>query len=457
MGLFDMFVAGAAHAAGSAARDAVREQHRAEERSARELDRRIEVMGELADIDLAFTSKCRSLGFDGGSISNYTCLYDEDAMVAGGRSAINAHKRELDEYIRKLETYIELGGKPENFQYPDEIDQYLDKLRYLNSIGALAHQDDVAFQLDMEDLRLHLDISMGQSFGEQAVDLDSLDGQGFERVCRQLIESMGFTAEMTKASGDGGIDILAYNTQPLLSGKYVIQCKRYAGSVGEPIIRDLYGVVMSERANKGILMTTGTFTRQAREFASEKQIELIDGEKLGELLGQYGIAERLDSMSETVDGLHEIYESLESTAKKCDEAGLAASVFEAFDLNVEDPSLSNLLVMETVAIIDAQFRGNEPLLDKELDFIRRVIGFEVDANLVLSLRETFDPESPNFVPRSMLGIAVLWRSTGNENSGKVIADFLSLLCTCTLLVGNRGGGADEMTEGIIERFRMIAG
>lgn len=122
-----------------------------------------------------------------------------------------------------------------------------------------------------------------QSFG----DINSLTGVEFEKVCQRLLEKMGFSVETTKTTGDGGIDLIAYNSQPLLSGKYIIQCKRYAGSVGEPIIRDLYGVITSERANKGILMTTGVFTKQAQAFAEDKPIELIDGTKLKELLKGY--------------------------------------------------------------------------------------------------------------------------------------------------------------------------
>ena len=118
-------------------------------------------------------------------------------------------------------------------------------------------------------------------------DINSLSGVEFEMVCKKLLENMGFAVETTKTSGDGGIDLIAYNSQPLLSGKYIIQCKRYAGSVGEPIIRDWYGVVTSERANKGILMTSGVFTKQAQIFADGKPIELIDGVKLRDLLQDY--------------------------------------------------------------------------------------------------------------------------------------------------------------------------
>ncbi len=127
-----------------------------------------------------------------------------------------------------------------------------------------------------------------QNENRQAYEgIDTLSGVEFERVCKRLLENMGFTVETTKASGDGGIDLIGYNTQPLLSGKYIIQCKRYAGSVGEPIIRDLYGVVTSERANKGILITTGHFTKSAISFAENKPIELIDGAQLKILIEQY--------------------------------------------------------------------------------------------------------------------------------------------------------------------------
>lgn len=91
--------------------------------------------------------------------------------------------------------------------------------------------------------------------------------------------------------------MIAYNHQPLLAGKYIVQCKRYSGSVGEPIIRDLFGVVMSERANKGILMTTGYFTRSAIAFAKDKQIELIDGAMLKELLQNNNISVKMDGFT----------------------------------------------------------------------------------------------------------------------------------------------------------------
>ena len=135
----------------------------------------------------------------------------------------------------------------------------------------------------------------------------NISGIEFEHVCQALVEKMGFTTQTTKASGDGGIDLIAYNHQPLFSGKYIIQCKRYAGSVGEPIIRDLYGVITSERANKGILMTTGHFTKSAIAFSEGKPIELIDGEKLKSLLTDYGINNKV--VCEDDISIKEVFES----------------------------------------------------------------------------------------------------------------------------------------------------
>lgn len=117
----------------------------------------------------------------------------------------------------------------------------------------------------------------------------ALDPIAFEDTAKSLLIQMGFDATTTKASGDGGVDIVAMNEQPIISGKYVIQCKRYAigNNVGEPAVRELYGVMHSENANKGILITTADFTTQARAFAANKAIELINGHALLALCNKY--------------------------------------------------------------------------------------------------------------------------------------------------------------------------
>ncbi|MBI5492764.1 MAG: restriction endonuclease [Deltaproteobacteria bacterium] len=116
------------------------------------------------------------------------------------------------------------------------------------------------------------------------------NGLDFERQVHALLKKMGFEAEVTKASGDGGVDIIAQSKDHIISGRYVIQCKDWSKPVGEPPIRDLYGVVTAENANKGILITTSIFTAPALKFAEGKPLELIDGTKFNQLLTKYSVA-----------------------------------------------------------------------------------------------------------------------------------------------------------------------
>ena len=130
--------------------------------------------------------------------------------------------------------------------------------------------------------------------GPQTDDLASLDlmsGVELERLVTTLLARMDFRAEMTKATGDGGIDIVAVLDKPILGGKYLFQCKRYAADnlVGASTVRDFYGAVMADKAVKGILITTSDFTTQAREFAERVGLELINRTKLEQLLAEHSV------------------------------------------------------------------------------------------------------------------------------------------------------------------------
>jgi restriction system protein len=118
--------------------------------------------------------------------------------------------------------------------------------------------------------------------------LQSLPAAGFERFCQRLLRESGFQeVTITGRSGDGGIDgigILQVNA--LVSFKVLFQCKKYAGSVTPSHVRDFRGA-MTGRADKGIIITTGSFTSDARKEAvrdGAPPIELVDGEKLISML-----------------------------------------------------------------------------------------------------------------------------------------------------------------------------
>lgn len=128
----------------------------------------------------------------------------------------------------------------------------------------------------------------GQSYKEQLLSvLKSLPPAGFERICQRLLREAGFEkVTITGRSGDGGIDghgLLQIN--PFVSFQVLFQCKRYEGSVTPSQVRDFRGA-MAGRTEKGIILTTGSFTADAKREAVRdgvQPIELVDGEKLVEM------------------------------------------------------------------------------------------------------------------------------------------------------------------------------
>lgn len=117
--------------------------------------------------------------------------------------------------------------------------------------------------------------------------LQAASPAAFERFCRRLLLESGFqSVTVTGRSGDGGIDAIGLlQMNPLLSSKVLVQCKRYTGSVAVSAVRDFRGAMMG-RSENGIIMTTGTFTADARAEAIRDgvpPIELVDGTRLLEL------------------------------------------------------------------------------------------------------------------------------------------------------------------------------
>jgi holliday junction DNA helicase RuvB len=138
-------------------------------------------------------------------------------------------------------------------------------------------------------------------------DLMQLSGTEFEVCVTGLLQRIGFRTEPTRATGDGGIDIVAYLDRPIVGrdggidivayldrpivgGRYLVQCKRFtdATPVGAPMVREFYGAFVADRsAVKGLFITTSNFSAQAREFVQNLPIELIDGAQLKALLAEH--------------------------------------------------------------------------------------------------------------------------------------------------------------------------
>lgn len=108
----------------------------------------------------------------------------------------------------------------------------------------------------------------------------ALDPAEFEIWIGMMFRLNGYRVRNTQYSGDHGVDI-EVSKPPVSTG--LVQCKRYRGTVGERVVRELYGTLIHERGDRAWLATTGAISRQAREWASGKPIELWDGQKLVEL------------------------------------------------------------------------------------------------------------------------------------------------------------------------------
>ena len=164
--------------------------------------------------------------------------------------------------------------------------------------------------------------TIGDSSTETASWRDSLikallnmSPQAFERLCQRLLRESGFIeVKVTGRSGDGGIDGHGIiRLAGLIGFPVLFQCKRYSGKVGPNVVRDFRGAMVG-RADKGLILTTGGFTREADAEATREgapPIDLIDGELLMDKLKELGLGVNVTTRAvEVVEVNSSFFESL---------------------------------------------------------------------------------------------------------------------------------------------------
>ena len=133
---------------------------------------------------------------------------------------------------------------------------------------------------------------------ETEANLAAIPWDDFEHLVRQLFEwefgRNGVEVKVTRASRDRGVDAIMLDPDPLRGGKYVLQAKRYTRPVDVAAVRDLYGTVVNEGANRGILVTTSSYGPDAYDFAKDKPLSLVDGPNLIAMLQKHGRRYRID-------------------------------------------------------------------------------------------------------------------------------------------------------------------
>ena len=137
--------------------------------------------------------------------------------------------------------------------------------------------------------------------------LQTMHHTAFERLCQRILRESGFIeVEVTGRSGDGGIDGHGIiRLAGLISFPVLFQSKRYSGSVGVSVVRDFRGAMVG-RAEKGLILTTGTFTGDAQQEATRDgapPIDLIDGELLIDRLKELNLDSLVKTRFEEVPAL----------------------------------------------------------------------------------------------------------------------------------------------------------
>ncbi len=173
---------------------------------------------------------------------------------------------------------------------------------------------DLVGGLSPDDIENVLQTLEAAPWQEQLITaVHGLPPDAFERLCQRMLRESGFVeVTVSGRSGDGGIDghgILRLGG--LVSFPVYFQCKRYSGSVGAGVVRDFRGA-MAGRSDKGLIITTGTFTRDAMKEATRDgapPIDLIDGDLLAEKLKQLGLGVRTE-MVEQVTVYKDFFEGI---------------------------------------------------------------------------------------------------------------------------------------------------
>lgn len=236
---------------------------------------------------------------------NYTVKYK------GGHSAFDLHLQDFEKNKELLGTlYYDENGI--GFETSDNVDNFiitwadfqhasssrtglifrkislvLETDRYPSIIFECKFADSLAFMLNQaiqSMLNEHRRIQESNQKKSEYKNLAQVSPSKFEAIIGELFEAMGYRVSRVGRAGDEGIDLICYSPQHEL---VVVQCKRFRGTVGSPVVQGFYGSMMHRKAGSGFIVTTGKFSIPARKFAEGKNITFIDGNNLRYLIAKH--------------------------------------------------------------------------------------------------------------------------------------------------------------------------
>ena len=221
-------------------------------------------------------------------------------LTDAGRQAVNWPEDKLKKYVKdklRAETKAKKERKPEK-----EIAAQSDESNQREEIAARFDETDrgekIATRFDDTD---QIEDEADDWKAKLLHELKAMDPSAFERLARRILLESGFIkVDVTGRPRDGGIDGTGVLQISLMSFHILFQCKRYQGSVGAGAIRDFRGA-MAGRTDKGLVITTGTFSPDARREATRdgaSLIDLIDGDDLCEKLKELRLGVKTEMVEE---------------------------------------------------------------------------------------------------------------------------------------------------------------
>jgi hypothetical protein len=189
-----------------------------------------------------------------------------------------------------------LNGKTNHYGYAHRLRSITDLITFLQSANLLVNRvqtesNEAAWQPRQGQAQIDRDDTVVSVAAVPVPDseldlLRSLSPSRFENVVTDIYRRLGFRAERSGSVGDHGVDVVVYTPD---GEKWIVQCKRWRGTVGEPMVRDFYGTMQHEKADRGEMITTGKYTSQAVDWAKGKPIKLFDGVELSALIKTLGL------------------------------------------------------------------------------------------------------------------------------------------------------------------------
>ncbi|WP_273183963.1 restriction endonuclease [Hyphomonas adhaerens] len=232
----------------------------------------------------------------------------------------NGRDRRLNYYLSWARTYLKRGGAVENSARGvwalTETGEHMSALTETQRIHTQVNEEErqrakakrnaerKATTEDAASTSVEIDVISSDDDEEDWQDallseLMKIDPSAFERLAQRLLREAGFVkVEVRGKTGDGGIDGVGILRVNLVSFQVYFQCKRWSNSIGAKEIRDFRGALQG-RADKGLFITTSSFTKQASDEATRDgaiAIDLIDGERLCELLKEYELGVKTETV-----------------------------------------------------------------------------------------------------------------------------------------------------------------